>query len=180
VALPVQAGDELPQRLAQLHVDAGGGLVQHDDRRAVHQRLGDKHAALHAAGQLAHVGVGLVGQAQVVQQLVDPVVVALHAEVAALDAQRFAHAEEGVEHQLLRHDAQRLAGGRVVVDDIVAHHAHAAFGGAGQAGQHADQRRLAGTVGAEQAEELTAMDVEADAVQCLDLPSPVCLLDVLE
>ena len=29
-----------------------------------------------------------------------------HAEVAALDAQRLAHAEERIEHQLLRHDAQ--------------------------------------------------------------------------
>ena len=42
----VQAGDEVPQRLAQLYVHTGGGLVQHDDGRLVHQRLGDQHAAL--------------------------------------------------------------------------------------------------------------------------------------
>jgi hypothetical protein len=65
VAFLVQARDELPQRLAQFHVDAGGGLVEHDHRRLVHQRLRHQHAALHAARELAHVGVGLVGQAQV-------------------------------------------------------------------------------------------------------------------
>mmetsp|Transcript_29280 Transcript_29280/g.53020 ORF Transcript_29280/g.53020 Transcript_29280/m.53020 type:complete len:262 (-) Transcript_29280:10-795(-) len=180
VALLVQAGDELPQGLAQLHVDAGGGLVQHDDGWAVHQGLGHQHAALHAARELAHIGIGLVGQAQVGEQLVDPVVVVLDPEVAALDTQRLAHAEEGVEHQFLRHHAQRLARGGVVVHHVVAHHAHAALGGTGQAGQHADQRRLAGAVGAEQAEELAAADVEADAIQCLDLPSPVGFLDVLK
>jgi hypothetical protein len=106
----------------------GGRLVEHDHRRPVHQRLRDQHAPLHAARELAHVGVGLVGQAQVVEQLVDPVVVVGHAEVAALDAQRLAHREERVEHQLLRHDAQAAARGGVVGDDVVAEHPHAPAG----------------------------------------------------
>ena len=37
VALAIEPRDELPQRLAQLHVDAGGRLVEHDHRRAVHR-----------------------------------------------------------------------------------------------------------------------------------------------
>jgi hypothetical protein len=68
----VEAGDEVPERLPQLDVDAGGRLVEDDDRRPVHQRLGDEDAALHAARELAHVGVGLVGEAEVDEQLVDP------------------------------------------------------------------------------------------------------------
>ena len=87
------------------------------------------------------------------------------AEVAALDAQAFAHREEGVEHQLLRHDAERLARGGVVGHHVVAHHRDAAGAGARQAGQHRDQRRLAGAVGAEQAEELALLDVEGHAVE---------------
>ena len=39
--------------------------------------------------------------------LVDPGVVVAQPEVARLDAQRLAHGEERVEHQLLRHDAER-------------------------------------------------------------------------
>ena len=114
MALLVEAGDELPERLAQLDVDAGGGLVEHDHRRPVHQRLRDQDAPLHAAGELAHVGVALVGEAEVGEQLVDPGVVVVDAEVAALDAQRLAHAEERIEDQLLRHDAEAAARRRVV------------------------------------------------------------------
>ena len=66
VALAIQAPDESPQTLAQLHVHAGGRLVQHDHRRLVHQRLRHQHAALHAAGKGAHIGIRLVGQTQVV------------------------------------------------------------------------------------------------------------------
>ncbi len=39
----------LPHVLAQLDVDAGGGLVEEQDLRLMRQRLGDQHAALHAA-----------------------------------------------------------------------------------------------------------------------------------
>ena len=56
----------------------------------------------------------LSARPRLVQQLVDPGVVVAHAEVAALDAQRLAHAEERIEHQLLRHDAERAARLRVV------------------------------------------------------------------
>ena len=79
----------MPQGLAQFHVDPGGGLVEHDDGRAMHQGLGHQHAALHAARELAHVGLGLVTQAKVGQEFVDPVVVASQAEVGTLVAQRF-------------------------------------------------------------------------------------------
>ena len=75
VTVGVELADEGPQVLPQLDVDARGRLVEHDHRRPVHQRLRDQHATLHAAGQRAHVGVGLRGEVEVVQDLVDPVVV---------------------------------------------------------------------------------------------------------
>ena len=46
-----QPAHHLPHVLAQLDVDAGGRLVEEQDARLVRQRLGDHHAALHAAGQ---------------------------------------------------------------------------------------------------------------------------------
>jgi hypothetical protein len=107
---------------------------------------------------------------------------ALSAEVAALDAQRLAHAEERVEHQLLRHDAQAAAGGRVVGHHVVAEHGHGAAARAGQASEDADQRGLARAVGAEQAEELAGLDVEAHIVEGADFAAgaAVRLADVLE
>jgi hypothetical protein len=53
-----------------------------------------------------------------------------------------------------------LACGGVVGHHVVAHHGDAAAAGARQAGQHRDQRGLAGAVGAQQAEELAGLDVE--------------------
>ena len=68
----------------------------------------------------------LVGEAEVGEQLVDPGVVGVDAEVAALDPQRLAHGEERIEDQLLRHDAELPARRRVVGCDVVAEHRDAA------------------------------------------------------
>ena len=62
---------QLPHVAAQLDVDAGGGLVEEQDLRLVRQRLGDQHAALHAAGQRHDLAVLLVPQRQVLQHLLD-------------------------------------------------------------------------------------------------------------
>jgi len=47
-------------------------------------------------------------------------------------------------------------------------HQHTAVAGACQAGEDADQGGLAGTIGAEQSEELPLLDVQADLVECLE------------
>ncbi|KAG1175560.1 hypothetical protein G6F35_016555 [Rhizopus arrhizus] len=121
--------------------DRVAGLVQARDEfpQGAAQRLRHQHAALHAAGQRAHVVVGLVGQAQVEQDLVDPVVVVAQAEVAGLDAQGLAHREERVVDQLLRHDAQRAPRRLVVGHDVVATDGGAPGRGVRQAGKDGDQ-----------------------------------------
>src|SRR5260221_7457723 len=53
-----------------------------------------------------YVGVGLVGQPQAVQQLVDPVVIVPDAEIAGLKAQRLAHVEEGIEDRSEEHTSE--------------------------------------------------------------------------
>ena len=116
VAVAIELADERPQALPQLDVHARRRLVQHDHRRLVHERLADEHAALHAAGERAHVGVGLRREIEVVQDLVDPRAVVADAEIAGLDRERLAHGEERIEHELLRHDAERAARVAVVGD----------------------------------------------------------------
>ena len=61
-ALVVESADIVPELLAKLDIDAGGRLVEHQDRRRVDHRLGDQQPALHAARQGAGIGVGLVGR----------------------------------------------------------------------------------------------------------------------
>ena len=54
-ALPIQSPDIVPQLLAKLDVDAGGRLVEHEDRRRMDHRLGDQEALEGGSGdQLAY------------------------------------------------------------------------------------------------------------------------------
>ncbi|MCY1545876.1 hypothetical protein D9M68_818390 [compost metagenome] len=150
----------MPQCLAQLHVHACGGLVEHDHRRFVHQRLRHQHTALHATGKLAHVGASLIGQAQAREQLVDPGVVVADAEIPRLETQRFTHVKKGIKHQFLRHHTERTARSLVVGLNIVSFHQHAPTGGAGQPGEDADEGGFPSSVGAQQPEKFTGLDIE--------------------
>ena len=69
--------------------------------------------------------------------------------------------------QLLRHQADQRAGGAVVLNDVVAIDRHGALRRLQDAANDADQRGLAGAVGAEQGEDLPAPDVEIDSVESL-------------
>jgi len=51
-----------------------------------------------------------------------------------------------------------------VARDLVIEHVHRALGGIEQSAQHADGRRLAGTVRAQEAVDLGARDVEVDVI----------------
>src|SRR5690606_25880719 len=84
VAFFIETRDEIPQGAAQIDVDAGRGFVKNNNGWAVHQCLRYQDTALHAARQGTHVGVGLVGQAQVGQYFVNPVVIVAQAKVTGL------------------------------------------------------------------------------------------------
>jgi hypothetical protein len=84
--------------------------------------------------------------------------------------ERFAHREKGVEHQFLRYHPELSARSTIVGLDIVAHHAEAAGIGAHQPGQGGNQGGLAGAVGAEQAEELSLLDLQVDPSSARVLP----------
>ncbi len=62
--------DELPGVTPRLRVEAGGQLVEDRDLRVADQRQRDRQPLLLAAGQLAERGLALVGQAEIVEQLV--------------------------------------------------------------------------------------------------------------
>ena len=145
--------------MAQLDIHAGSGLVQHDDGWLVHQRLRHQHAALHAARELAHIGTGLVSQAQAFQQLVNPGVIVFDTEIAGLDAQHLAHVKKGIKHQFLGYHTQLAAGIGKVALHIAAQHADGTARGARQTRQNADHGGFTRTIGAKQAEEFAFFDV---------------------
>src|SRR4030095_14992607 len=54
-------------------------------RRLMHERLADEHAPLHAAGERAHVGVGLGREVEMMQDFIDPFALIAQSEIAPLD-----------------------------------------------------------------------------------------------
>ena len=169
VTVAIEPANELPQPLAQLHIDAGGRLVEHDYGRPMHQRLRHQHPPLHAAREHAHVGVGLVSQIETGEDFINPGVVAADAKIARLQTQRLTHREEGVKHQLLRHHAELAAGLTVIGDHVVAHDGELALIDTGEPRQGRNQRGFARAIGPQQAEELALLHLEINSVERLEL-----------
>jgi hypothetical protein len=119
----------------------------------------------------------LVPQRQVLQQLFQQRRIARLAEQAAAELHRVPHRLEGIGVQLLRHQADGRARAAPVALDVVAIGEHRALTRVDDAADDADQRGLAGAIGAEQREDLAAADVEVDVVQrdmarCIGLAQP--------
>lgn len=146
------------------------------------QAAGDLQPPAHAAGERHHRLVGAVGEVHHVEHLAHPA-----RDRGGLDAVQL-----GVQAQVLR-------GGEVAVErrvledetDVAAHgvaprgHVEAAdVGGAGgrgdQRAEHVDGRALAGAVGAEEAEDLAAVDRERHAPDGLDVPVGLGEVDDLD
>jgi hypothetical protein len=92
-------------------------------------------------------------------------VVARLAEQAAAQAHGGPHRLEGVGAQLLRHQADPGAGLAELADDVEAVGQHAAAAGVDDPADDADQGGLAGAVGAEQGEDLAAVDVQVHRLE---------------
>ncbi len=67
-ALFCQRAHHLQHLAHHLGIERAGGLVEQHDRRPHGQRAGNRHALLLAARQRVRIGVGLVGQAHLVEQ----------------------------------------------------------------------------------------------------------------
>src|ERR1044072_5314034 len=162
-ALGVKAADIIPELLAELDVDSGGRFVEDQDRRRMDHRLGDQKPPLHPARQRPRIGVGLVLEPDRAEQLQGAPLGFGNAVEAGLDLERLAGGEEGVEQYLLRHHADRALGVARMLVDVEAPDGGAAGRFGDQSGEDVDQGRLAGAVGAQEAENAAAGDIERDA-----------------
>src|SRR5471032_2345291 len=165
-----QVVERLLDFLFRLRVDRGGGLVEDQDARIDQQRAGDRDALALAAGQALsaltdHRVVGL-------RQAQDEFVRVRGARGGDdLFARRFRFAVgdvlgDGAEEQegLLQHEADVAAvvrHGEGADVDAVEH--DGAFGDVVEAADQVDQRALAGTRVADQADHFAGLDVERDA-----------------
>ena len=161
--LGVEPPEIAPELMPELQVHARRRLIEHDQRRTVHERSGDEKAAAHAAGQTVRADVGLLAEVEDGQQFVGPSssISLRHAEVSAVVDQALTGREETVEMHLLRRESDELAHNAGLGHSIVPEDEQVARRDAHQPGGRPDQRGLARAVGAQQPEERSRRDGEA-------------------
>ena len=155
-------GEHLGHDVGADRVQAGERLVEDQDRRVVDERGGELDALLIAQRQLLDVLRRALGDAEAV----DPAGGGRVGIVAAVQGREVAKqavdAHLRIQAALLGHVAERplhLAGDRLAAP------AHVAGVGLQHAERDPHRRRLAGTVGADEADDLALGDVERQAVE---------------
>ncbi len=159
-----------PDHVPRLRVEARGRLVHEDQVRVVHQRAGERQAALHAARQFPDTRVLLVRE---VRELEQPRNAREHfrvrqPEVAAVHDEVLGHGEVRIEVVHLRHDADADARAPGVARHRLSDQHDLAGIGLGEAEATAQGRRLAGAVRAEQRVTRAASNRERQAVDDRD------------
>jgi hypothetical protein len=159
--------DHLPQVVAALGVEPGGGLVEEEDARAGHQRGSEVEASTHPARVRLEGTVGGVRQPELVEQGGDPIAHDRPAEVVEPTDHRevLAPGQVLVDRRVLAGQADERAYHRRFVDDVVAEDPGRAAVRPQDGGEDPDRCRLARAVGSEQAEDGRLFDGEADAVE---------------
>src|SRR5437588_8760962 len=149
-------------------INAVGGLVEQQHVRRVDERAGQAEPLRHPLRELLDAHVDPLLDAQLLEQLRAAALdlLRLHPRHAPEDRQRLPRREVAGDLMPLRQvphaaPALRIAGWQAA-------DARLAAGGAGEAEEDLDGGRLAGAVGAEQAEHLAGPNREVDAVERRD------------
>ena len=165
-AVADEVPDGVPHLAAGARVQAGRGLVQEDQGRPGDQARGQVEAPAHAAGELLdRLGRRLL-QVELLEQpggrraRLGPA----EALEPAEEVEVLGGGQQLVDRGVLAGDPQELADDVRVAAYVDPEDLRVARLHREQRGQHLHQGRLAGAVGAEHAEDLTAADLEVDAV----------------
>jgi len=167
-----QGFDQVPGTSTGRGVEARRRLVEEDQLGVSHDPEGQVQTALLATRQVLHACARLLGEPHQLDQLVHRPRVA---EVAGVAAKHFAHREEGLDRELLEHDAHALSQlqARRHVGRVEAEHSDLACVSFAEALEDLDGGGLAGPVGPEQREDFAGLDLEADVVNGDEVPVPL-------
>jgi hypothetical protein len=132
----------------------------------VHERRGEVEAALHAAGVAADTAVGGADQVDPFEQRVGAAAALGGGDPlqGRLQPDQLAPGHQRVERRFLQGDADRAAHRPRFGDHVVAGHRGTAAGRQQQRRQYSYRGRLAGAVGAEEAEDFPLRDGDVDAL----------------
>ena len=163
---PRAPGAPPDQRLDQLgrgRIQVRARLVEQEQRRVVEHRASDREPLNEPLRQVAHGLVGAAGHLELAEDGVDAGV--RDTVESRVVAQVLAPAQLAVEERLVAHVAHLRREPPALVRERGAEHARAAAVRPEQPGEHAEQRRLARAVAAEDRERLALLDPHADAAE---------------
>jgi hypothetical protein len=152
---------------AQSSVEAGGRLVQEQHGRGGHERRRQVEAPAHAPGERLDEPVGVLGQAEPLEQLVRaPPRERPRLVVQAADQLEVGSgAEQAVDRRGLPSEPDARAHRGRVGHDVETVDERRARGGLGEGGEDADGRRLARAVVAEEAEDAAGGHLEVEVAE---------------
>jgi len=170
------AGVEFEQQVADVlaggMVQRAGRFVGEQDARAGDEGTCQRHALLLAAGQLARVVAGAMGQADLRQHLVHPRAVIASGQFQRqrdiLGGSQRRQQVEALEHEADRTRAQLGPCFFIQVAQVLARQRDVAAAGQVQSGQQAEQGGLAGPRSADDGHTGAFMDGQGDVVQYVD------------
>ncbi len=156
--------DDVGQEAHGERVEAGEGLVQHEQVGRVHHRRRQLHALRHAPRQRRDLVALALGEVELLEQgaRASAALVAVEPVEARDPHEEVEHAHVAVEAALLRHVAPHAT---VVVGDRAVAPRQGAGVGCEHAEQDAHQRGLPGPVGTEEPDDPPGRDVEVDRVE---------------
>ena len=160
-----QRADRRPRLAAGVGVEAGGRLVEEQQVGVAHEREREVEAAPLPARQRGDEVVAARVELHELDHLVDP---PWPRVPAGVHLEHLADGEVLLQARVLQHDPHALAHRALAVGGVVAEHRDLAGVAQPVALEDLDGGRLAGAVGAEEAEHLAGGDVEADAAHRLD------------
>src|SRR5262249_7384394 len=166
--------DQPPELPARQRIDAAGGLVEKEDGGLVQDRASEREALPPAAGEIARERRLAARETGHLDHEPAPLgqLPCVEAVDAAEEADVLIDREQLVEREALRHVADAPLDAFRIARDVDAADRRGARRRHEQPAEHADRRRLAGAVAAEEAEDFAAVHVERHAVHRDEVADP--------
>ncbi len=166
-----QVDQQLPEGVARQRIDAGRRLVENEHVRLVHDGNGERQPLADAERQIGGKLVEIIGKSELLDEAGEALfrLLGRQMEQPCVQVEILPHGQLGVQRERLRHVADTPARFDVAGVGRRTEQERFAFGRRQKTGEHLHGGGLAAAVGADEPEDLAALDVEADTVDCREV-----------
>ena len=167
--LGVHPADEIPYLAAGMGVQTYCRLIQKEKLRSVDESPGNHGASFHAARDVINEVVGMIGQLHIIQELCYALLSICPGKVVqpCMQLQVLGNGQVPVQAEMLLDYAELRLHPCRISDHIYAINPNLPRCGLGEGGKYANGGCLAGSIGSQEAEKLTGLNRQIQAVNHL-------------